>query len=321
MGLFDELQDDGAAAPKRNGLLSFLEGAGGDMLSDIGYGLLSAPNWKQGFAAGGRRSIDMQPYRQQLAEQQKEKTLAEASQNQTIAYLEKMGRTDLAEMVWLRTMSPADAAKAAYSEQKAATTPKTPSYTEVNGKLVRTDTDAPYVAYDGGPSTDDVRADGKEAFDRESALWKEYSNSDPIKTYEAVKGGYQRIMEGAQLDSGAGDMSIIYGFMKMNDPGSVVRESEFQMAAQSGSLGEQIQGFVNQILTGGRLAPGVRQRMVEAARGLYGQSAEDVEAFNQQFTTRATASGVDPLHILRSPEEFDPFTVVDSRAEDPLDIR
>jgi hypothetical protein len=149
--------------------------------------------------------------------------------------------------------------------------------------------------------------DQGDQFSNEKDLYSQYSGSDTVKNYGAVRDAYERVRQSAAQNNGAGDMGLIYGYMKMLDPGSVVRESEFAMAAQAGSYGEQIQGLVQRVLTGERLPPQVRQEFVQVAEKLYGEAAGNMEQTNAQFTDRATRYGVDPQSFLRVPETYQPL--------------
>lgn len=307
----------GAAAPGSSSGFDWKR-FGGEALTDLGAGLTRGKDWQDALRIANEQSEQLTPQRAVLQQQSEEKAKRQAEITATFKYLQDKF-PDLAQAVSAGAMTPGEAwgESLRLSRPDLMVAPAGSTIMDRNN-LNAGGTVIPDPAGDAAASM----AAGKEAFDRNSALWKEYGGADAVKTYEAVKGGYQRVQEGATQDNGAGDMALIYGFMKMNDPGSVVRESEFQMAAQSGSLPEQIQGLVNQVLTGGRLAPGVRQRMVEAARGLYQQTSNDMTDFNTQFGGRATGFGVDPSTILRMPEAYDPFTAIDSRvtADDPLGI-
>lgn len=152
--------------------------------------------------------------------------------------------------------------------------------------------------YQGAP-------DPKDAFAREKDIWAQYSNSDPVKTYTSVRDAYERMRESAAQQSGAGDLGLIYGYMKMLDPGSVVRESEFAMAAQAGSYGEQIQGLVSRVINGERLPQSVRDEFIQNAQGLYQQASGNLSDINSQFEQRAGAWQVNPKTFLRQPEVYD----------------
>ena len=83
---------------------------------------------------------------------------------------------------------------------------------------------APVTNIDLGP---------KDTFKLEADLRGEVK--DKLKDYDAVRSAYQKI-ENA-LETGAGDIAVVYAFAKLNDPTSVVREYEFATVAKSGSLG------------------------------------------------------------------------------------
>lgn len=96
--------------------------------------------------------------------------------------------------------------------------------------------------------------DPKEVAEQEDKLRKEYEAliSDVIK----VESAYRRIE--AVDDSAAGDLAMIFNFMKMLDPGSVVRESEFATAQNSAGVPDRIRNTYNRALEGTRLAPDQR---------------------------------------------------------------
>lgn len=273
-----------------------------NQLAGLASGLLSSPNFGQGLSAGFAQAAQGRQVDDAYAVSQREAADRQAKLEKTISYL----RTQPGGATWAEALGagmiddPRDAFKGWYEESK----PKGPIKASAGDVFLDPDTFQPISSV---PDPKAAMAADKEAFDRESGLAKEYAAADPVNTYEAVKGGYQRVRQGAMQDNGAGDMAVIYGFMKMNDPTSVVRESEFEMAAKTGSLPEQFQGLVNQVLTGGRLNPEVRARMVEAAEGLYQETADDLGGINSQFTERATGFGVKPERFIRQPEVFEPL--------------
>lgn len=227
--------------------------------------------------------------RKDLAEEAK---LAEQG-NVTRSWLEQQGFTDLVPLV--------DAGQAgiAYSEALKRMQPKTGEAFTLGAGETRYGADGSILAQ-GAP-------DQQDQFGNEKDLFAQYSNSDPVKMYETVKGGYERVRQSAALQTGAGDMGLIYGYMKMLDPGSVVRESEFATAAQAGSYGQQIQGLVSRIISGERLPEEVRQQFVQSAEGIYSETSQNLGDINTQFSTRAQNYGVDPDMFIRQPEAYQPL--------------
>jgi hypothetical protein len=109
-------------------------------------------------------------------------------------------------------------------------------------------------------------ATGK-TFKESSDLRKEFLSQS--KEFQKVRDSYTRVVGSTQEPSPAGDLSLIFNYMKMLDPGSVVRESEFATAASTGSYGQRIQASVQKVLSGERLAPEMRADFVKKAGVLF----------------------------------------------------
>jgi hypothetical protein len=216
--------------------------------------------------------------------------------NQTAAFLRAKGAEDLAAAVEGGMTTGADAFNQWYQQANAG--PAAPIKVGAGETLLDPTTYQP--VYQGAP-------DMQDQFGNEKDLYAQYAGSDPVKMYETVKSGYERVRQSAALQTGAGDMGLIYGYMKMLDPGSVVRESEFATAAQAGSYGEQIQGLVSRVINGERLPESVRQEFVQLAEGIYSETAGNLGNINDQFTTRAQNYGVDPTMFIRQPESYKPL--------------
>lgn len=87
------------------------------------------------------------------------------------------------------------------------------------------------------------------------------------KNMAVVGPAYNRMVKSAANDNRASDLSLVYTFMKMLDPGSVVRESEISMAQNVPTLPAQYRAQIESFLTGsGRLDPKVRQMLVGEAK-------------------------------------------------------
>jgi hypothetical protein len=69
-------------------------------------------------------------------------------------------------------------------------------------------------------------------------------------------------------DNAQGDMSLIFGFMKLLDPGSTVREGEFATAEAADGIPARILNFRDRLLEGTRLNPEQRQAFKDEAKKL-----------------------------------------------------
>ena len=70
-------------------------------------------------------------------------------------------------------------------------------------------------------------------------------------------------------ESAAGDMALIFNYMKLLDPGSTVREGEFATAEQAAGVSDRVMNAYNKTLTGERLNPAQRTDFINTAKSAY----------------------------------------------------
>jgi hypothetical protein len=131
--------------------------------------------------------------------------------------------------------------------------------------------------------------------DNENALRTQYLSQS--KDFADTATSYQRIIDSSKNPSAAGDLSLIYNYMKMLDPGSTVREGEFATAQNAGSLSQSLIGQYNKILSGERLAPELRNDFINRAGKLYSGQKERHAQRVSEFQGIAIRSGLDPKNI------------------------
>lgn len=139
----------------------------------------------------------------------------------------------------------------------------------------------------------------------ESILRKEFN--DLTKDYRQVGDSYNRIIYAAENPSPAGDLSLIFNYMKMLDPGSVVRESEFNNAEKAKAWFDQV-GVPNSIRlaytkasTGQMLLPEQRNDFVNMAGKLMEAQGQSFDNYTQMYTQAAQDYGYEPNRIVRDP--------------------
>ncbi len=76
-------------------------------------------------------------------------------------------------------------------------------------------------------------------------------------------------LQGSLTGTGAGDLSLIFQYMKILDPGSTVREGEFATAQNSGGVDDRVRSLYNQIVEGARLSASQRIDFYERSKDLY----------------------------------------------------
>jgi hypothetical protein len=126
---------------------------------------------------------------------------------------------------------------------------------------------------------------GEKAADLEGKLRGEYRGLS--KTFLDVRDAHERIKESANDPSAAGDLALIFNYMKMLDPGSTVREGEFATAQNAAGIPERITAMYNKAISGERLAPATRADFVKRAGGLYKRQEATQKKNEKQYRTLA----------------------------------
>lgn len=136
-------------------------------------------------------------------------------------------------------------------------------------------------------------------FDNISGLRKEFQGV--TKEFGAVRDAYGRIKATSGAATPAGDISMIYAYMKMLDPTSVVRESEFSIAQNARPLLDRMGlswDAVKSAWQGQKLQPEVRRDFLNQASSLYKQQLDQYESTKKQYGGLAQRFGFDPALVL-----------------------
>jgi len=100
--------------------------------------------------------------------------------------------------------------------------------------------------------------DPAKKFEQEEKLRKEYQGR--TKVYGELGSTYSNIESSAKAKTGPGDIALITGFMKMLDPGSVVRETEFATARDTAGLFDRLTNQAQKLASGQLFALDSKQR-------------------------------------------------------------
>jgi len=136
-------------------------------------------------------------------------------------------------------------------------------------------------------------------FDAEKKLRDEYVKNTQVfvKTQDA----YRRLE--ASEETAAGDIALIFNYMKMLDPGSTVREGEFATAQNAAGVEERVVNMYNNIMEGERLNPGQR-KMFKSQSSKILESAQKREKEVRSGINKVVKSyGLDKENIFYTEEE------------------
>ena len=115
------------------------------------------------------------------------------------------------------------------------------------------------------------------------------------KDFIQVRNSWARIQD---LDpnsaTGADDATLVFSFMKMLDPTSVVREGEQATARNSAGVPESIRGIYNNLIGGGQLSPAARTQMKQSAQRVFQKAEQIQEGVTNTFDVLAQKNNIDP---------------------------
>lgn len=101
-----------------------------------------------------------------------------------------------------------------------------------------------------------------------------------------------------QMATSAGDIAAIFSFMKALDPGSVVRESEYEVAAGAGGVFDKAFNTVKKAKGEGVLGDGARKQILEAVRYLGQEYKRQSGLVDAHYGNMSTKLGLDPTTVL-----------------------
>jgi hypothetical protein len=127
----------------------------------------------------------------------------------------------------------------------------------------------------------------------ESKLRKEYN--DNTKGFTEVRSAFDRV--NASQDNAVGDLSLIFGYMKMLDPGSVVREGEFATAQNAAGVPDRVLNLYNRVLSGERLNKSQREAFKGQASQLMTAAQKQEQIVRDGITRIAGGMGLNTSNI------------------------
>jgi hypothetical protein len=137
----------------------------------------------------------------------------------------------------------------------------------------------------------------REVFKDSLGLKKDFDSQPEVKGFKEVQGAWDQISTALQKPSPANDMAAATKFMKLLDPGSVVRESELMMAMQASGAWDRFMNTADRVLKGVKLTPDQRKDFYAAGESLYKASLDRYGQTVQQYEGIAGQYGLDSRFI------------------------
>ncbi len=154
-----------------------------------------------------------------------------------------------------------------------------------------------------------------DTFGDESGLRKELQNHQSFKNYDIVKNFFERGVSVAKEDTAASDIALIFSYMKVLDPTSVVREGEYATAENAAGVPTRIRNAYEKALSGERLQPEQRQQYISAMRKSAKTQFEQIQPIVSQYKKIAEKRNLDATSILPDYyQSFNPMEETDSES-------
>jgi len=133
--------------------------------------------------------------------------------------------------------------------------------------------------------------------DNESKLRGDYTKaSTNFKTVSENLGNIQSVAN--RPPTAAGDISLIFSYMKLMDPNSTVREGEYATAANAAGVPDRLHALYNRLLSGEKLAPAQRADFINTSGDLYQGWLDKQKQTDEAFRAIATRSRVNPENVV-----------------------
>ena len=159
---------------------------------------------------------------------------------------------------------------------------------------------------------------GKTAFTQEGSLRKEFTAN--TKNFAKINDAWSKIRTSFARGTPASDMAGIFAYMKMLDPDSTVRESEYATVENTGSIPQRVWQAFNKAKQGTLMLPEVRADFLQSAGGLFNDEVDAYDLRKQEIMTLAERYKLNPENVtynrqtqdryqqqgvISTPEEYD----------------
>jgi len=133
-------------------------------------------------------------------------------------------------------------------------------------------------------------------------LRKEFIALPSVKDFNKVYAAYKKVEKASRGDTAADDIALIFGYMKILDPGSTVREGEFATAEKAGGVDTQIVNLYNKLRKGTRLTAPQRDEFLDSAGVTAQAQFDELGGFLDFYSDVAERKGVPVADVV--PKSF-----------------
>ncbi len=185
--------------------------------------------------------------------------------------------------------------------------PKTESYTDAKGNkrkgkvgadgfVVKTETDPIMEPFKAAPPPKDISVNER------NTLQNHYDRNPSIRKNKAVMDAYQDAQALAAEKGPAADHALLLAYFKANDPGSVVKETEAEIAKGFGGLEKRAEAWYKSNVTGeAGMTDEQRKDLVNQIKILAKTAAKKQDVLDNDFKGHAKQRGVNDTELMYAP--------------------
>jgi hypothetical protein len=155
----------------------------------------------------------------------------------------------------------------------------------------------------------------QDRFKQEQDIRKDYISTPEVKAFNEMKTSFGQINAGLNTKSAAGDLTAATKFMKLLDPGSVVRESELYLAMDATGVLDKATNYYARLARGEKLTPSQREDFRNVANQLF-KAAENTKLnYDKQYEEIAKSNNLDPSKIIVNYKPTQPSQQIRNKAD------
>jgi hypothetical protein len=145
---------------------------------------------------------------------------------------------------------------------------------------------------------------GQKGFENEMKLKGEFKSEPVYKAYQEMQSAYGQITDSLKSDSPAGDLAAATKFMKLLDPGSVVRESELAMAMSASGALDRARNYAELRISGKKLTPTQRKDFQQLSDQLFATATTVYNSKRNELAEQGSAFGLNADRALGAPAKM-----------------
>lgn len=157
------------------------------------------------------------------------------------------------------------------------------------GKL-QSDISRGFLTEDQAADPEEAIKDEERQFNRLDKLVTSAKKDKRIDNFIQVQSSLDRVLSADP--TAAGDLSLVFSFMKMLDPGSVVREGEQALARNAAGVPARVRTTYNNLLAGQTLSPEQREDFKKQADNVFTSAKKTADKALRPFEGRAERFGL-----------------------------